>query len=110
MWTMDINSSQGQALTTLWKRSVGTKVSVNDPSLEKTTNIFPNPTENILTISYENNIGKPNNIEIFDNIGKLILREFNNTNQLDLSNLEEGFYIAKFNYDNVFFTKRIIKN
>jgi hypothetical protein len=109
LWTMDINKFQGDALTTFWKRSVSTKVSVNDPLLEKTTNIYPNPTENILNIDYDDKASNPNNIEVFDNVGRLIFREFKNLNQLDLTRLNTGTYIAKFNYDNVFFTKRIIR-
>ncbi len=53
--------------------------------------IFPIPTLNVLSIQSKFEVAK---IEIYDQLGQLVLMR-NNTNQIDLSSLNRGFYFCK---------------
>ena len=71
--------------------------------------IYPNPVSNLLKIRRTNAI-KINTIKVLDTQGKLIFKEDNNFNQIDLSNLNQGLYIIIFETDNSTFSRKIIKN
>ncbi len=55
-------------------------------------NIYPNPVENIL---YINSKSKIKSLHLTDITGKNVLKNINNTDQLDVSQLTKGVYIIK---------------
>jgi uncharacterized delta-60 repeat protein len=69
--------------------------------------IYPNPTKNgIINLKSNSQI---NYIEVFDFTGKLVLKEYVVSNKVDLSILEMGTYLLKFEVNNeVVFNKIII--
>ena len=68
-----------------------------------TITVYPNPTIGILNIQSEKSIGK---IEVFGLTGQLI-KTFENTNQIDISDLNKGVYVMKIQSEN--FTSKTLK-
>jgi hypothetical protein len=66
--------------------------------------VYPNPTQNILTIETRLQI----EVEVYDLMGKLLIKE-ENTKRLDLSNLANGLYNLAIIYKNKRYNKQIIK-
>ena len=68
-------------------------------------NVFPNPTSEILTVNSNFSIGL---IEIVDKIGKVkIVSE--NSNKLNVSNLNKGTYIINIYYEDKKISKKFVK-
>jgi hypothetical protein len=86
----------------------GTKdfTGLNDLSEESKIKVYPNPTSDKIEIS---NVMNPE-VEIFNNIGELVLKA--NSNSIDLSHLNEGIYTIKIQNEHSIITKKIsvIKN
>ena len=66
--------------------------------------VYPNPTENILTIETRLQI----KIEVYDIMGKLLI-EGENIKRLDLSYLSNGLYNLSIIYKDKRYNKQIIK-
>lgn len=66
--------------------------------------VFPNPTKDILTIASNLNV----NAILYNSLGQPILQE-NNVSQIDMSKFEGGVYNLILSYENIQFTKKIIK-
>lgn len=86
-------------------------LSVNDNAISK-TKIYPNPTENLLTI--ENNLQLSlNHFKIFDLTGKQIdlpiVNSLENTVQIDFGVLNNGVYILQIENTDFIETHKIIK-
>jgi hypothetical protein len=67
--------------------------------------VYPNPTKNILNISTNSNLTK--NVQVYDMIGKEVI----NTqieNQLNVSNLTTGMYVAKITEDGKTSTTKLV--
>lgn len=79
--------------------------------LEKIT-LYPNPTNKFLNINIPNELESPLNYEIYNNLGQII--KFSNTISSDLqvntSELSNGIYFLKLNFENATKTLRFIKN
>jgi len=71
-------------------------------------NIFPNPVYDILHILEPNSV-KINYIKVYDILGKLVLEENNNLNQINMSNLNSGFFFIQLETNKGIFTQKIIK-
>lgn len=72
-------------------------VGVNDVNLKGNFTIFPNPTNGVLTIEFpENELGKKE-LQIFDQCGRLVLKDLvNSQNQsYNLKHLKKGIYWVK---------------
>lgn len=75
--------------------------------------LFPNPTENLLNISFNNYFDELLNIQIFDIYGNIVY--INNGNlrgtlkSIDLSKLPQGVYGMKIIVGNQLFTRKLIK-
>ena len=66
--------------------------------------VYPNPTQNVLTIETRLQI----EVEVYDMMGKLIIKE-EDTKRLDLSNLPNGLYNLSIIYEEKRYSKQIIK-
>jgi hypothetical protein len=67
--------------------------------------VYPNPTKNVLNISTNSNLTK--NVQVYDMIGKEVI----NTqieNQLNVSNLTTGMYVAKITEDGKISTTKLV--
>ncbi len=77
--------------------------------------IYPNPTNDIVTISYYNTISNVH-YTLFDVEGKVLAnkelngRAVKNSEQIDLSFFANGIYILQLSADGITTTKKIIKN
>jgi len=75
--------------------------------------VYPNPTENKVTIDLQTSEIKNINIELFDLSGKMVFMKFYRTNiiNLDLNDFESGTYILKLKDENgnIVRTEKIIK-
>lgn len=71
--------------------------------------VYPNPSDDYVTISYP--VKTPKTLEIYDTFGKLIFKKEMNHEFIDISlkELDRGIYIARIVYDNNQYTKYIIK-
>lgn len=67
--------------------------------------VYPNPTSDSITIKTEEDIDQ---VEIYSEIGQLILKENNNFNNLSVKNLKSGIYLIKIYSSNKVATKKVI--
>lgn len=91
-------------------KDIPTYLSVNEVLNEK-FNIFPNPVNDVLNITNNNNI-KINKIKLYNENGKFIKEENYNTEnniQLNIENLQSGIYMLDLETDHGSATKKIIK-
>ena len=79
-----------------------------DESENSSFNLYPNPVEDILTISRENSTA-PARVEIFDINGRLIINQSLLSNQIDVSQLSSGIYTFKLISNNEVVTKKVYK-
>lgn len=105
---LDLNADN--SLATNWSSS-SQALSVNDPSLERTVILYPNPIQT--TIRIQNNNIPISSYEIYDLIGRKILGKKDlepATNSIDINQLKPNTYFIKLNFDNgASATKKIIK-
>jgi len=88
--------------------SLSDTAGVEDESLI-TLNMYPNPVSDMLNISSQNTI---NTVEIFNVLGqKVISRQVEDTSaEIDVSNLNAGIYLIKYEINNSIITKKFVKN
>lgn len=88
-------------------------VGIDDSFSANTIAIFPTVVDDVLRVSLSNKTKGQKNINIFDVTGKLLTRYSWSENQLeqviDLSYLDAGIYLIRFEGDNGLTTKKIIK-
>ncbi len=104
----DLNSDNSVA--TNWTAS-SKALAVNDPSLENTIILYPNPIQS--TIRIQNNKIPISSYEIYDLIGRKMISKKGtepSVNGVDISQLKPNTYFIKLNFDNgASTTKKIIK-
>lgn len=86
-------------------------IEVNENIKEELLKIFPNPTNNLLSIVYEYNSENNSTIEITDITGKVIKSYtlYRSTSQASLEELSEGIYIVRLIVNNsLVITKKVI--
>jgi len=83
-------------------------LSISENELQQIINIYPNPVIDILNIENNKNIGI-DTITVYNILGKVILIEKINFNQLNLSELKSGILFVKIETENGIVTKKIIK-
>lgn len=87
--------------------------SINQRQLEKSINLFPNPTSGNVTIAFDEIEALEANIAVYDLTGKLVA-DFVNANiasgqyRLEVSNHAEGLYLVRIMIENQVVTKRVI--
>lgn len=70
--------------------------------------IFPNPSNSVINFQ-DLNINLPYQINVFNNLGELVLNSMVNTTSLNISNLKNGFYTIQVKTDNTLFNYKFIK-
>ena len=96
------------------EHSVNVMITVEDSSLSikdfeisaKNIKLHPVPTDDILHISTQLNIEE---ITIYDIIGKKVKKIIEPSNKIQIGDLSPGIYFLKFNVEQQFIVKRIIK-
>jgi len=92
--------------------TVQNNLGVDDFKIDSNFNLYPNPTNSILSISFKNEI--PNGtLEVYDMLGKKALSQALDSNKLtsiDISNLNSGLYLIKVSYEGKSETKQFLKN
>jgi membrane carboxypeptidase/penicillin-binding protein PbpC len=82
----------------------------NDSFLSNSDNntlqIYPNPTKNIISIKYKSEIEK---IKIYDYLGKEVLPQTQNNNEINVENLAKGIYLIEVQSENGKFHRKFIK-
>lgn len=68
--------------------------------------VFPNPSSTIFKIVSDTNIDK---ITIFDTLGKEILTQTQNNNEVNIENLSKGIYLIEITSENEKIYKKLIK-
>ena len=68
--------------------------------------IYPNPTKNIIQIKNNSEIEK---ITIFDYLGKVILTQTQNNNEINVESLSKGIYLIEIQLENEKVYKKFIK-
>lgn len=90
-------------------------LNTNNPN-EQNNNftIYPNPTVSDITVNFNPVKDNKSSIEVYNNLGKLIakriIKQDNNTVNIDLSSFPSGVYFVKSIYKQSVLTKKIIKN
>ena len=86
-------------------------LSVEDFEEFNNIKLYPNPTNSILNIEFQNDISN-GTIEVYDLLGKKVLNQAltNNSIKLNVANWNDGLYLIKILSEDSVETKRFIKN
>jgi len=97
-------------LDNIWVYEGAEPVNIAENKLESLS-IYPNPTENNITINTKNNSLQDATLEIFDLLGKRIFIEKLNQkmNKINIENYNSGIYLLKFSNNKGTKTYKIIK-
>jgi hypothetical protein len=90
-----------------------TPVNIEDENKMDTISVFPNPTENKLTITFPSNNDKQMDLKIFNAFGQQVMNRLisSNTTTLDVSGLTNGIYFIRIELSGqTIYTKKIIVN
>jgi len=88
---------------------VGNILNVEEFSLENSVSIFPNPTSDIISIDVSDRINV-NTLELYDILGKQVIKSSKNTSAMDLSDLSAGVYMLRINTDSGTLTKKVVRD
>ena len=84
-------------------------LSNQEVNFEGEINIYPNPTNNIINLSYPDYL-QINKIELYNNLGQLIHRGNLSVNKISLQGIAQGVYFVKIYSSEGIINKRVIKN
>ena len=84
-------------------------LSNSEVSLNNEITIYPNPTNNIINLSYPEYL-QINKIELYNNLGQLIHRENSAVKKISLHGNAQGVYFVKIYSSDGIINKRVIKN
>lgn len=87
-------------------------LSILENNLEANILLYPNPTNGILNVRLKTSLAEPLEMTVFDVLGKKVYRTALDTENsaVDVSFLEQGFYLAVFQAENSAITKQFILN
>jgi hypothetical protein len=85
-------------------------VNTNNPEVENSTSVFPNPSSDALTI--RNNEFMIRRVELYDITGRLVSQQTVNANELrfERGNFSEGVYMLSIIFDDHRITKKVLFN
>lgn len=106
--TLTATDDAGNTTTCTFNLVVDETLGVNDVSLESGLSLYPNPTEDQVTVSA---IRVFDAVTVYDLRGRLVVQESVNTlsTSLDMSSFEAGIYLVKITSGTSVVTKRLIK-
>lgn len=78
---------------------------ISDVDSDKVIQIFPNPASQFLNIENANNI---ETLSVYNTMGKLVLREVQDNELIDVSELNSGLYFVRIVFNNHEIVKKII--
>ena len=84
-------------------------LSNQEVNFEGEINIYPNPTNDIINLSYPDYL-QINKIELYNNLGQLIHRGNSSVNKISLEGSAQGVYFVKIYSSEGIINKRVIKN
>lgn len=88
---------------------VSNTLNINDFDIDKSLQVYPNPTSNKIFIQIDEGLTL-NNITVFNSIGQRVLISNNINNELDISKLSDGLLFLKIDTNIGTVVKRIIKH
>ncbi|PIY12408.1 MAG: hypothetical protein COZ17_03625 [Flavobacteriaceae bacterium CG_4_10_14_3_um_filter_33_47] len=100
-----VQSSNGN--WSLYGRPEFTSTLTNDDVVFKDFKMYPNPVEDVLHFSIQNNTIQQ--IKLVDINGRIVLETSNNIKEINLSNIPTGFYLLQIETTNGSISKKIIK-
>ena len=87
-------------------------LSVADIQNQESIQVYPNPSNGLVTIAYSNYAGKMS-IQLVDLNGRIVYNDldssFNGSKEINIANLNAGVYILKIDTEEASFTRKIIK-
>jgi len=91
-----------------WNQYFNIVTGIDEQSIKQTINIYPNPFENVINI--ENDDNTLYDVNVYDNLGRLVLSKETNK-QLDLTNLKENtlYFVEIYNNDKLVSRNRVVK-
>lgn len=90
------------------KNAPSTTVGVNESLVLNNIKLFPNPSHSTIQLT---GINDNSQLTIYNNLGQLVSSEkINNNAPIDISNLPNGIYTVKVNWDNYIKVLKFIKN
>jgi bacillopeptidase F len=97
-------------LDNIWVYEGAEPVSIVENNLENLS-VYPNPTENNITVNVSNNNLQNATIEIFDLLGKSIYRKkvYQKNSKINLNTYSKGIYLLKFSNDDGTILNKIVK-
>jgi hypothetical protein len=101
---MDVLSASQNDDKIAWYRNLILGVNENQVSSFK---IYPNPSNGIVHIDSKKEIVR--RVSVFDAMGKRIFSKQENSNEIDISNLQNGMYFLRITTDSGEFVQKIIK-
>ena len=112
-YTLTVTDSEGCEDISTHVVSFRFGVGVPSVDLEKSVNVYPNPSSGIFNVHIKNGIAADYSFEVLDVLGKVLLTESRNISKehilkLDLSNFAAGTYMIKVTVDGESISKRII--
>lgn len=105
----DIISNYNGNYNKTWIAKISSQyLSIENFIFQDQINLYPNPVKDVLHINSLNfYLSK---IEIYDNLGRIVINELNSTNEINLSNLTSGVYLVNLiNKNGEIVKKTIIK-
>lgn len=88
-------------------------VGVPENELDRTTRVFPNPTNGVLFVDYELPAGETAQVEVFNMVGERVLNTTRSTGNgmqretLDISSLSEGIYFVNISAGGLRATRKV---
>ena len=113
--TFYLNTTTG-AYEVLVHKMSQTPVGVNEMISLNISNIFPNPTNDLINIEYYSSKQSKGKLEVMNLTGQVVHAENVNCNvslnqkQISLKHFPQGIYLIRISTDEGVFSKRVIKN
>ena len=92
---LNCNDNEWSAYNTLYFHSLAAVAPRNAQELTG-VRLYPNPASDVLNIAYDNELGTEVTVEVFDILGRAIISEISNDNQivLNINQLAKGSYVV----------------
>jgi hypothetical protein len=110
-YTVTVNDGNCDAMATIFV-DAQICMGINGVASVLEIGLYPNPTNGILNVNIPSELSENTSIEVFDGLGKLVMKEnlSNDLNTINLSKLEDGIYFFKIiNNDKALKVGKVVK-